>query len=162
MKISKGSAIPTLHDGGFETVGEGSHQAIFHVKILPQHSSNFFEGPIPQVDKSDKSVARFRREAKRYPVIRENTVVRCADGKPLLYFIKGGMIVGMSLDEEQSLPAQSITAIRDLIEAYSPPRPKKKDSRLQGEQQKIQSEKNSLFGRYVSVAPLRRLQYRLN
>lgn len=124
---------------------------VFRVKTLPQHSSHFFTGPIRQVDKSEESVARFRQNAADYPVVRENTVVRCADGKPLLYFIKGGMSTGLSPDEEHSLPEQSITAIRDLTEAYPPPRPKQKDSRLQGEQKKIQSERNALFGRYVSI-----------
>ena len=151
--IAKKAAIgtPNLVDGGLKAIGEGAHQAVFSVKILPQHSSRFFEGPIRQVDKSEEAVQRFRREAAQYPIIRENTIVRCSDGKPLLYFIKGGMYTGLSLDEKIDLPERSINAIRGLTQVYRPPPPKSTDSRMQSAQRKIQAEKNGVFGRYVSI-----------
>ena len=150
LKATTVSTTPTLLDGGFETVGEGSHLAIFRVKILPQHSSRFFEGPISHVDKSDEAVKQLRQQAQNYPTIRENTIVRCSDGKPLLYFMKGGMLSGLTPDERRDLPEQSINAVRALTEVYRPPPPKKTDSRMQAEQRRIQSEKNGVFGRYVS------------
>ena len=147
-----GFTAPTLRDGGFETIGEGPYQVTLHVKTLPQKSSKFFEGPIPHVDKSDKAVTRFRKDAEKYTVIRDSTVVRCADGKPLLYFVKAGMLKGLSEDEKRDLPEQSVNAIRDLTKAYPPTPPKKGDSRLQAEQMEIQAAKHEYFGRYVSTS----------
>lgn len=142
---------PILLDGGPETVGSGEYTVTVSVKILQEQSSVFFSGPIPAVDKSTESIRRFRDEASQYAVIQTSTVVRCADGKPVLYFIKGGMYASLTPGGDRELREKSISAIRELIDVYPPPRPDQADSRMQAEQRGIQGEKNKAFGRYVST-----------
>ncbi|KAL8920279.1 MAG: hypothetical protein Q9208_006347 [Pyrenodesmia sp. 3 TL-2023] len=140
---------PLLVDAGFETVGDGAYGAVFSVKVLQKHSRVFFSGPIPAVKKTEASIQRFRQEATHYPVIRSSTVVRCADGKPVLYFIKAGMYAALAPDEERRKRENSIKAIRELINVYPPPPPKADDSRMQKEQREIQKAKHQAFGRHM-------------
>lgn len=140
---------PLLLDAGFETVGDGAFGAVFSVKVLQKHSRVFFSGRIPAVKKSEASIQRYRQEATHYPVIRSSTVVRCADGKPVLYFIKAGMYAGLAPDEKREKRENSIKAIRELINVYPPPPPKTGDSRMQEEQREIQKAKHQAFGRHV-------------
>ena len=142
-----------LVDGGEETIGAEDHEAVFSVKVLQKPSSAFFEGPIKQIPKTKEVADRFRLEAADYPVIRSNTVVRCKDGAPLLYMIKGGMLAGLSPEEQQDLAGRSMSAIRALVKAYPPVAPKAEDPRVtqdQEEQKEKYTAKDQAWGRYVS------------
>ena len=85
---------------------------------------------------------RQQRNRADDPVIRSSTVVRCKDGPPLLYFIKGGMRAGLSLEEQQNLPNNSMRAIQELVKAYPPNWPAVNDSRLT-QNAEAQTEDNS-------------------
>lgn len=146
---------PSLHDGGQETVGSGDFSTNCSVKVLQKHSSTFFQGTIqkaPQGEKGKEAALKLYRKAASYPVINTSTVVKCEDGRPLLYFIKGAMFAGMSADKQHSLTAQSINAIKELIATYPPIAPKKDDSRVfdQAEQKRKWRGKGKAYGRYVS------------
>ena len=141
---------PILLDGEEKTIGTKDHQAVFKEKILQKYSSVFFKDPIKKIDKLNADA--YRLEAASYPVIRTSIVVRCKDGPPLLYFIKGGMLAGLSLEEQKNLPNGSMHAIKGLVQAYPPNQPKVNDSRLSenGEAQRERHEsKKQAWGRYV-------------
>ena len=126
------SARALLHDSEEESIG--AHRAVLSVLIMQEDSSAFFGGSNKQVDKSQEAAEKFRRQAANYPVVQSSTVVKTKDGRPLLYFLKEGMLAGLTLAEQCDLPIQSLNAIRGLIDAYPPPQPDEKDSRVTAEQ----------------------------
>ena len=144
---------PVLRDDGEEVIGSGQKEAICSVLTLQMDSSAFFTGPIKQIAKGAAVAEEFRRAARHYPVIRQSIVVRCMDGTPLLYFIKGGMLVGLEPSEQQELSAKSVSAIQNLIQDYPPIPPKPDDSRV--DKHKEQKEKwkamGKGWGRYVRL-----------
>ena len=142
---------PALRNDGEEVIGRGQKEAICSVLTLQMDSSAFFTGPIKQVAKGEAVAEEFRHAAKDYPVVRQSIVVKCMDGTPLLYFIKGGMLVGLGPSEQQELSAKSVSAIQNLIQDYPPIPPKPDDSRV--DKHKEQKEKwkamGKGWGRYV-------------
>ena len=69
-----------------------------------------------------------------------------------MYFIKAGMLAGLSSKEQNDLPNNSMRAIRELVKAYPPIPPKGLDSRLT-QDLKAQKDrhvgKEQAWGRYV-------------
>lgn len=122
--------------------------------MLNQHSSVFFEGSIPEVDKSENAFTETRRQAESFRIIGESIVVRCEDGPPLLYLIKGGMKAGFSPAKQLALETKSLGAIRSLVKGYKPKMPKPDDSRAKADCQ-VQAKKCQAaglpYGRYVSI-----------
>lgn len=147
------AAGPILTAGGEETVGFGMHQVTCKILVLNKHSSAFFEGSIPDVDKSEDAFTQLRRQAESFRIISESIVVKCEDGPPLLYLIKGGMRAGFSPAEQLALETQSLGAIRSLIKGYKPKMPAPDDSRAKADCQ-VQAERYEAaglpYGRYVS------------
>ena len=141
---------PILHDSGEEIVGEGIHQAAVSILTLQEDSSAFFGGTNKKVAKSKEAAEKYRLEAEDYAVVESSTVVKTRDGVPLLYFLKDGMLAGLTPEERQHLPIQSLSAIRGLVKAYPPPAPPKKDSRVIQQQRDKQLAKKQAYGRYVS------------
>ncbi len=146
---------PILHDGGQETIGLDDYQANVAVKILQKDSSEFFQGPIHHAPKGENGQAerdRYQREAADYPLTTSSTVVRCKDGTPLLYFIKGAMFAGLSPQEQLDLASQSTSSIQELVAAYPPIPPGVKDSRIanHAEQRRKWRQKGKAWGRLVS------------
>lgn len=133
-------------------MGLGSHQVLCKVLVLNRHSSVFFEGSIPEVDKSEDAFTALRAQAESFRIIDESIVVRCEDGPPLLYLIKNGMRVGFSPAEQLALETNSLEAIRSLIKSYPPNMPKPDDSRAKADcaiQAKNRQAAGQPFGRYV-------------
>ena len=147
------AGIPVLRDDGEEMVGLGAYQAVCHVKTVDVESTTLFNGPVKQVKKTVEAADEHRRRALEYPVIRESTVVRTRDGRPLLYFLKKGIFAAMSAEEQQHMGQQSVDAIRGLIDAYKPPVPPTEDPRMKergAQKMREWAEKGKAFGRYVS------------
>ena len=145
-------AEPILRDGSEEIVGLGSYQAVCHVKTVDVDSSTLFNGPVKQVKKTMEAADEHRRRALDYQVIKESTVVRTKDGRPLLYFLKKGVFAGMSADEQQQLGRQSMDAIRRLINGYTPPAPPTEDPRVKErgvQKMREWAAKGMAYGRYV-------------
>ncbi|KAL8829838.1 MAG: hypothetical protein Q9191_001790 [Dirinaria sp. TL-2023a] len=148
------TAGPVLVDGGEETIGDGAHQAVCSVRVLQTESSAFFEGPIKEVTKTKEAADKYRSDAAEYPVVRDSTVVKCQDGRPLLYIIKGGMFAGLSADEQQHLSMQSTKAIQDLVEAYEPPAPTASDPRARQDREEQSAKwkaRGKPWGRYYGT-----------
>jgi len=150
------AAASILQNGGEETIGLREYQANVSVKILPKDSSEFFQGPIHHVPKGDDGKAerdRYQREAANYPLTTSSMVVRCEDGMPLLYFIKGAMFAGLSPKEQLDLASQSMSSIQELVTAYPPIPPGAKDSRIanHAEQRQKWRRKGKAWGRLVSL-----------
>ena len=147
-----GHTTQVLRDSGEETLGSGEYKVVCSVKTLQKTSSAFFEGPIKEVSKEEGTAENYRREAVEYPVVRESIVVRCKDGTPMLYFIKGGMFAGLDLSEQQDLAKKSVTAIEALKKVHPPVPPKPEDARV--DQHIAQKEKwramGKAWGRLVS------------
>ena len=146
-------AGPTRQDEGEEVVGFGSYQTVCHVKTVEADASTLFNGPVKQVKKTMEAADEHRRRALDYPVIKDSTVVRTKDGRPLLYFLKKGIFAGMSADEQQQLGQQSMGAVRRLIDNYTPPAPPTEDPRVKEkgvEKMKEWADKGKAYGRYVS------------
>ena len=146
------AAIPSLQDDGEELVGVGTYQALCQVKTVDVESSSLFTGSIKRVEKSLEATDEHRRRALAYPVIKESTVVRTKDGRPLLYFLKKGIFAGMSTDEQEQQGQQSMNAIRTLINIFNPPVPPQNDPRLTEkgvEKMKEWASKGKRYGRYV-------------
>ena len=149
-KIPASKAGPILVNDGQGFVGQAAHRALVTILTLQQDSSALFGGPNKMVPKTNEAAESYRLHAESYPLITSSTVVKTKDGVPLLYFLKDGMLAGLTEEEKQRLPAQSLSAIRALIDVYPPPPPEKKDSRVTEEQRVVQLAKKQAYGRYVS------------
>lgn len=151
-KAVEAAAVTTPRDGGEEIVGLGSYQTVCHVRTVEADSSTLFNGPVKQVKKTTEAADEHRRRALEYPVIKESTVVKTKDGRPLLYFLKKGIFAGMSADEQQQQGQQSMDAIRRLINNYTPPPPPTEDPRVKEkgiQKMKEWADKGKAYGRYV-------------
>ena len=126
------AGTPTLLDGGEMTTGEGSHQAVFRKLTLQKHSKYFLKGSNKKVPKDAEYIKKLREEAKTYRVLNQSTIVDCSDGERLVYFIKGGMLAGMSAEAGTSISSESLQAINHLLEVYKPQLPGKVNSRHRG------------------------------
>lgn len=151
--VETATANLAQQDGREEIVGVGSYQTVCHVKTVDADSDTLFNGPVKQVKKTMEAADEHRRLALDYQVIKDSTVVRTKDGRPLLYFLKKGIFAGMSADEQQQLGQQSMGAVRRLIDNYTPPAPPTEDPRVKekgAQKMKEWAEKGKAYGRYVS------------
>lgn len=127
--VAKAGEAQDLLDGGYIVAGVGFYQERFRKITFQQHSSFFFKGKNKRVPRKPEYHEKLRRDAEDYIVLTESTTVECSDGEPLLYFIKGGMTVGMTAEQGTRMRDQTLQAIHDLLEVYPPPLPKASNSR---------------------------------
>lgn len=117
------------------TLGEGKYQATFNGLVVQKNRADFFKSSYPQLRAGNVAANQYYEEqAKRFPLIRENTTVETADGTRLLAFIKGGMATGVSSEEYATLRKQSEDAAAEVIRVD--PNNSTGDSRLVAREEK--------------------------
>lgn len=95
-------------------VGNGKFSATVRELVHEEKDSAYFlKGPIKQV----KPNPDYLNEAATLNLIKESALIKTSDGKPMIYFIKQGMLAGMMADMAKKLASQSEQSFKDLTAA---------------------------------------------
>ncbi len=131
-----------LRKRGTVVVGNGKFSATVRELIHEEKDSAYFlKGPIKQV----KPNPDYLNEAATLNLIKESALIKTSDGKPMIYFIKQGMLAGMMADMAKKLASQSEQSFKDLTAAYKPIVPAN-DPRHRGEEKEKWSKRGLDYG----------------
>lgn len=80
---------------------------------------------------------KLKMAAQNYEILKESTVIESSDGVKLVYYIKGGMLAGLSPEQAQRQSDGSLQAINNLLAAQPPETPGQKNTRYFGDAAQI-------------------------
>ena len=112
--------IPHKRYDGIEERGDGLYQEFFDVYTVAKESSDIFPETITQVSANEKYLKDATDFAKGLPTITKSTCIKTADGVPILYFIKRGMISPLG-ELATTVIESTLVRIKKFLSIYPPP-----------------------------------------